>query len=67
MSAPTREELCEVAGTVSAEEWRRLVVHGPFLQAATRSIDETRAVMKKFLGRDPATRLVNPTTKDEEL
>jgi hypothetical protein len=67
VSAPTRDELAELAALVSADEWRRLVVHLPFLAASARSLEETREEMKKFLGRNPATGLVNPTTNDSEL
>lgn len=67
MSAPTRDELADLAGECSAAEWRALLVHGPFLAAATRSIEETREVAKKFLGRNPAAGLVKQSTKDSDL
>lgn len=67
MSAPTQSELADLADQCSADEWRALLNHSPFLAAVTRSLEETRAVAKKFLGRDPASGLVKPSTTDSEL
>ncbi len=61
---PTAEQLANIAGQCSENDWLQLCRNSRFLEAACRDLESTAAVASEFLGRKVSAHIEKPTKEN---